>query len=102
MTTKNTLTARSSVPKVERAPAAKSATEKSGHSLFMLACCVGMAAAFGFLVFTAPAGQGWGTTIYASLPLLGCVGAHLLMYKFMGRSCHGSKSERTDATDRER
>lgn len=93
MTTNNSLTARSSVPKVEKAPAVDATPEKSGHGLLMMVCCAAMIAAFGFVILTAPAGQGWGASALAALPLLGCVGAHLLMHSLMGKSCHGGSAD---------
>lgn len=102
MTTNNSTAIHSSVPKVQRSSVAATSNEKSGHSWFMMVCCVAMFAALGFVIFTAPAGQAWGTTLFAALPLFGCVGAHLLMYKFMGKSCHGGGANKSNTTENER
>jgi len=62
-------------------------------SLMML-CCVGMFAVFAAVVFFAPVDQSWTQTALSAAPLLGCVGAHLIMHRFMGRSCHGEKRQK--------
>ena len=102
MTTNNSTAIHSSVPKVHRSTVPATSNEKSGHGWFMMACCVAMFAAFGFVIFTAPAGQAWSATVFAALPLLGCVGVHLLMYKFIGKSCHGGGSKKSNSTENER
>lgn len=66
----------------------------SGHNLFMLACCAAMVIGTGFLIAAAPAGQTIGQTLLYAAPMLGCIGMHFVMHRFMGKSCHGhSKQE---------
>ena len=88
-----------SVPKVS-ADVAKApdehATFGKAHNFFMMACCVAMVAGVGILVATAPATQSWSATLWTAFPLLACVGAHLVMHKFMGKSCHGSDATTKD------
>ncbi len=59
--------------------------------LGMFACCIVMVAPI--VVYFAAGGALAGATgnlaIFA--PLLLCAGAHVLMFKFMGRSCHGKE-----------
>ena len=61
----------------------------------MMACCVVMllpVAGF-FLAGGALAGI-WGNAAVFALLLL-CVGAHFVMHKFMGKSCHSDKADGT-------
>ena len=61
----------------------------------MMACCVVMllpVAGF-FLAGGTLAGM-WGNAA-AFAPLLLCVGAHLVMHNFMGKSCHSDKAKDT-------
>ncbi|MCV0425220.1 MAG: hypothetical protein K5905_07090 [Roseibium sp.] len=68
-----------------------------GNSLFMMACCVAMVAGTGILLLSAPAGQALGKTLMLATPMLGCLGMHVLMHRFMGKSCHApSRKEKQD------
>ena len=87
---------KTSVPQVKAAPKTGNSIGSlfAGHNIFMMACCAAMVIGTGFLIATAPAGQTIGQTLLLAAPMLGCVGMHLLMHRFMGKSCHGdSKSE---------
>ena len=101
MSTNNTFITRNSVPKVAKTESPPTDQVKSGGSILIMACCVAMVAAFGFVIFTAPAGQSWGASALTALPLLACVGVHLIMHRFMGKSCHGSavESEKTSTVN---
>ena len=90
MSTNNAFINRTSVPKVAKTELPSADQVRSGSGMLMMACCVAMVAAFGFVIFTAPAGQSWGASALTALPLLACVGAHLIMHRFMGRFCHRS------------
>ena len=90
MSKDNTFITRTSVPKIVKTEPPSADQMRSGSGMLMMACCVAMVAAFGFVIFTAPAGQSWGASALTALPLLACVGAHLIMHRFMGKSCHGS------------
>lgn len=64
-----------------------------GARLAVLACCVFMAVpVFGyFLVYR---GAGNGSLNWLSIvPLILCVGAHVMMHKVTGKGCHHDKSE---------
>ncbi len=64
-----------------------------GVCLAMFACCaVIVVPVFGyFLVYT---GAGNGSLNWLSIvPLILCVGAHFMMHKVTGKSCHHDKSE---------
>ena len=101
MSTNNAFINRTSVPKVAKTELPSADQVRSGSGMLMMACCVAMVAAFGFVIFTAPAGQSWGASALTALPLLACVGAHLIMHRFMGKSCHGSavESEKTSTVN---
>ena len=73
--------------------AASGTTERSAMSSFMMLCCIAMLVAFGAFVFMAPANQSWTQTALSAAPLLACLGAHLVMHRFMGRSCHSKKED---------
>lgn len=60
----------------------------------MLACCVAMVVGTGILLAYAPVGQSLGQTLLLAAPMLGCIGMHLVMHRFMGKSRHShSKQE---------
>ncbi|MBG6145771.1 hypothetical protein [Roseibium album] len=71
-------------------PAKKSV---SGHTLFMMACCAAMVAGTAIIFASAPAGQSLGETLLLAAPVLGCLGMHVVMHRFMGRSCHGAENK---------
>lgn len=61
--------------------------------LGMFACCIIMA--LPILAYFAAGGTLAGATgnLAAFAPLLLCAGAHLLMFKLMGKSCHGAQKD---------
>ena len=64
----------------------KISTLLTPHNALMALCCVAMVGAF--FVF---AGGGATTGLFSLLaPLAACLGMHVLMHKFMGKSCHDS------------
>ncbi len=71
----------------------------SGHNLFMMACCAAMVAGTGILIWSAPAGQTIGQTLLLGVPMLGCIGMHLVMHRFMGKSCHSTQTSETKKND---
>jgi hypothetical protein len=75
------------VPRVRRTDDNPSEPSK-GHSHFMMVCCALMVVGGGVVLATAPAASSWSETMGLALPLLGCLGVHLVMHRFMGRSCH--------------
>ena len=54
----------------------------------MFACCVPMVIAGALIFASIPSELGWGAQFYAVAPLIGCVAIHLVMFLFMGKSCH--------------
>ena len=63
-----------------------------GHWL-MMGCCLAMVAGVGIVVLGSWRATGSVDWTGAVLPLLVCVGAHLLMMGVWGRSCHSTASE---------
>lgn len=70
---------------------------QQGHSKLMqygmMACCaVMLLPVAGFLLAGGTIGGLWGNALVFA-PLLLCVGAHLVMHKMMGKSCHGKSKD---------
>ncbi len=101
MTTQHSNTAgKAMVPQVSAEQAQPTGFRKlmSGHNMMMMACCAAMAVGTGVIFASAPAGQSVGQTLLLAAPLVGCVGMHLVMHRFMGKSCH-SNSKQKSKTD---
>ncbi|MCX2725735.1 hypothetical protein [Roseibium salinum] len=81
---------RASVPDIQPDRTTGPAIRKpvTGHNLFMMACCALMVVGTGILIASAPAGQSLADTLLLAVPMLGCVGLHFVMHRFMGKSCH--------------
>jgi len=60
------------------------------QTLFMAACCLAMVAGTGLLIYSAPSGLTWMETLLLAAPMAGCLAMHVVMHRFMGRSCHSS------------
>lgn len=56
----------------------------------MMACCVVMVLPIVFYLVAGGTLAGLTSNLAVWAPLLLCAGAHLLMFKLMGKSCHGS------------
>ncbi len=76
-------------------------TTDSGSKLMrygMMACCAVMALpVVAFLVGGGTIAAMW-SNVGLFAPILLCVGAHLVMHKMMGKSCH-AKDDTQDSTD---
>ena len=75
---------------------------ESGNTLMkygMWACCVVMLLPVVWYFAAGGADGGLKEKIVAFTPILLCVGAHFLMFKMMGKSCH-RESDDTGTTDR--
>ena len=75
---------------------------KSGSALMnygMWACCALMLLPVVWYFSAGGADGGLTQKIVAFAPILLCVGAHFLMFKMMGKSCHG-ESDYTGTADR--
>lgn len=64
-----------------------------GHA-FMWSCCILMFGGFGIILWSTPASQSLYTTILSLSPLLACVAMHLVMHRFMGKSCHENSNHK--------
>jgi hypothetical protein len=60
----------------------------SPRSLFMLACCLMMAAGMAIVLASAPASASFADRFWPVLPLAGCLAMHLIMHRFMGGCVH--------------
>jgi len=96
-TQQSNVSSKALVPQVSAAQTQQSSLRKlfSGHNIMMMACCAAMAVGTGVLVTTAPAGQSLGQTLLLAAPLVGCLGMHLVMHRFMGKSCHSTSKQKT-------
>lgn len=75
----------------------KSSPTGSGHSKIMhygmMVCCAVMLLPIaGYFVAGGTIGGLWGKSA-VFLPLVLCVGAHFVMHKMMGKSCHGASED---------
>ena len=59
----------------------------------MMACCAVMLLPVVAFFLTGGSIAGLWTNLGLFAPIALCVGVHVLMFKMMGKSCHGSKSE---------
>ena len=76
---------------------------KSGHALMkygMWACCAVMFLAVAGYFLAGGADGGLTGKIAAFVPLLLCVGAHFVMFKMLGKSCHGASDDARTADGR--
>jgi len=61
----------------------------------MWACCAVMLAPVGAYLVAGGSLAGLGGNLVAFAPLALCLGMHLVMHKFMGKSCHSSAKDET-------
>lgn len=78
----------SNVPRVWAQPAEDvRETRNIGHWV-MIACCIPMIGGAGLLFWSMSADANWAERLGALVPIGICLGAHLVMHKIMGRTCH--------------
>lgn len=65
-----------------------------GRHALMWACCLLMAIGVGFVIWPTLENQSVITTLLSLSPLLACVGMHIVMHRFMGKSCHGDSNQK--------
>lgn len=91
----------SKVTPIERAPSVRERMIGSGmHGWLMMACCVAMIAGFGLVLYSGPADQSLLARAGIAAPLLLCVGMHLVMHRFMGKSCRGERQSPANEENR--
>lgn len=72
--------------------------QRGGVHFAMMACCALMLVPLAYFVLSGGVLRLDATGLSTLAPIVLCVGAHLLMFKFMGKSCHGTD----DQTDQNR
>jgi len=77
-------------------PAQKSSTMPV-MKYVMWACCAVMLLPIAAFVMAGGLAGGLTSGLYVFAPLLLCAGAHVVMHRMMGKSCHGTASENGDA-----
>lgn len=65
----------------------------------MWACCAVMLLPIAAFVMAGGLAGGSSSWLYVISPLLLCAGAHVIMHRMMGKSCHGTASENGAQTD---
>ena len=81
----------SNVPNIEGPKTAihnEDVGNRAGHWMIAV-CCIPMVAIVGIIIWNNGLQAGFSDTLTAIAPLTVCVAAHFLMYKLLGRSCHG-------------
>ena len=66
------------------------------HYWMMICCAVMFLPVAAFLLAGGSIAEIW-SNVGLFAPILLCVGAHVAMFKVMGKSCHGSKDEKPRA-----
>jgi hypothetical protein len=64
----------------------------------MMACCALMLLPFSAFFFTGGTIAGLWSNASVFAPIVLCMGAHVLLFKVMGKSCHGSHKSPADGT----
>lgn len=71
--------------------------EKSANArvmkIGMWVCCAAMLVPIAGFVVANGSGGGWGQNLGAFAPFALCLGMHVAMHRFMGKSCHGARDE---------
>lgn len=62
--------------------------KNSAHNLLMAACCLAMIIGIGIILFAGSSTETIAAKAFTALPLLACVAMHIVMHRFMGKSCH--------------
>ena len=68
-------------------------TRNTGHWI-MIACCIPMVFGAGLLLWGMDPDANWAERLSALAPIGICLGAHLVMHKIMGRTCHGQNAHK--------
>ncbi|MEZ5807265.1 MAG: hypothetical protein R3D65_06245 [Zhengella sp.] len=68
-------------------------TRNTGHWI-MIACCIPMVGGAGLLLWAMGPDANWAERLGALVPIGICLGAHLVMHKIIGRTCHGQHSQK--------
>lgn len=92
-----------SVPRIAKAQPAEASSEPKGSiaRYAMWACCAVMALPIVALLAGGGSLSGVFSNAGALLPLLACLGLHVVMHRVMGRSCHDEKNAQSGVPDGE-
>ncbi|TDT72695.1 Protein of unknown function (DUF2933) [Litoreibacter halocynthiae] len=71
----------------------KSSTPSKVMHYGMIACCAVMLLPVALFFVAGGSIAGLWANVSLFVPIALCVGVHILMFKMMGKSCHGSKKE---------
>lgn len=78
----------SGVPAIKIFAEKKEDQSKKGMNILMLACCIPMVIGGALILYSIPAGTSLGARLYALAPFAGCLAMHVVMHRFIGKSCH--------------
>ena len=65
----------------------------------MWACCAVMLLPIAAFVMAGGLSDGLSSGLYVFAPLFLCLGAHVIMHRMMGKSCHETASEKDEKAD---
>jgi len=82
------------VPGVRAQPIKSADETRKIGSWIMIACCIPMVGGAGLLLWGKGADAGWAEQLGALAPIGICLGAHLVMHKIFGRTCHGQQTHK--------
>lgn len=83
----------------EPEPSAQKSSTMPVMKYAMWACCAVMLLPIAAFVMAGGFAGGLTSGLYIFAPLLLCVGAHVVMHRMKGKSCHGTASENGAQTD---
>lgn len=84
----------SNVPCVRTYPVEGVRETRSTSHWIMIACCISMVFGAGLLLWGMGPDANWAERLSALAPIGICLGAHLVMHKTMGRTCHGQNAHK--------
>lgn len=84
----------SGVPAIKKSTDTKEQQNRKVMNIFIIACCIPMVIGGALVFYSIPAEFGLGARLYALAPLAGCVAMHLVMHRFMGKSCHDKTNQK--------
>lgn len=84
----------SNVPRVLAQPVEGVHEVRNTGKWIMIACCIPMVGGAGLLLWGMGPDANWAERLGALAPIGICLGAHLVMHKIIGRTCHGQHSHK--------
>lgn len=83
----------------EPEPSAQKSSSMPVMKYAMWACCAVMLLPIAAFMMAGGLAGGLSSGLYVFAPLLLCVGAHVVMHKMTGKSCHGTTSGKNEKAD---